>query len=64
MNIKVMIVSKDTMQSIGRSFISEEVTIYAHSREEAEKYYSKAERLFCEWYGKECRNMENDCKCS
>lgn len=54
MNIKVMIVPKDTMQGIGRSFTSEEVTIYAHSREEAMKAYSKAERLFCEWYGKGC----------
>jgi len=52
MNIKVMIVPKDITQSIGMSLTSEEVTIYAHSRKEAMKAYSKAERLFCEWYGK------------
>lgn len=56
MNIKVMIVPKDTLQGIGRSFTSEEVTIYAYSREEAMKAYSKAERLFYEWYGKECQS--------
>lgn len=59
MNIKVMIVPKDTLQGIGRSFTSEEVTIYAYSREEAMKAYSKAERLFCEWYGKECRKQRS-----
>jgi hypothetical protein len=50
-NIRVKIIPEDVQQSIGMSLEREEVTLYVHSQEEAEKHYQEAEKLFQEWYG-------------